>query len=239
MRSKINDSINILQTLFSAKLTDFLVSMKVFYIKFSSSNQFRNFHILNDIGINLFVKKVEPSIELDLLDVFLYKEATLAGMLGIDLDRNDEENVNLGNFGNEDEVEESNTLDDSRFEEDIAGDEESRNKIKELRLNEKKKQEIWKAEKDLCVFVMKMFTLINLSMVENDFKKRVGLNKEKIGGLFERVVKQNQIELQTRPISGLQEVEVIQSESVDVDKGEAVDVPTTNDVGIEDSFILN
>ncbi|CAH2352162.1 cohesin subunit SCC3 [[Candida] railenensis] len=209
---KSSSIVNQLQTLIGVKFIDLLVSMKIFYSKFRKSNEFKNFQFLSDIGDGFFIARLNIEIEQRLLDIFLFKEAVLGKLLDIDLDRSETEDVNLGDL----ELEENDEFDanDSRFDEDDIADEDNATltKSQEQKMEEKRNQKVWTAEKEFCVFSMKLFTLVNLSMVDSGLKSRIELNNEKIGGLFSKITKQN------NPQSTLNNVEEISTDPVQTDQ---------------------
>lgn len=189
------DSINDLHTLFVVKLIDLVVSFKVFYEKFKSGNSFIRFNeFFNMPEVERYIKYSLPSsLQNRLLNIFLLKESKLAHKLKVELDRNDQESVN-----NTDDIEDTgDQLDSMSSNEDNSGDDEARNyrkMVEELREQQQQQQSIWNAEKDICVYSVKLFTLINLGMVDEFIEKRIKLNAKKIGGLFGKIVQQHEPE---------------------------------------------
>lgn len=181
--------INIL-TMVGSKIIDILVSLKVFYYKYESNNEFSNFSRFFNGPIGHFIKQEIPiDLQKQFLNIYLIKETALAQIIGIDLERMDEENVNYGNefigFDDSDETNEQET-DETQQE----GSNESR--LLTLKTNTEKQIRLWKAERDLCVFTVKLFTLINLNMVNKFVLERINLNAARIGGLYLKIVKQNE-----------------------------------------------
>jgi len=201
------EKLNSLKTLVAAKVIDIIVSMKVFYIKFNSNNKFRNFNrFFDDIdGIGKYITNNVPTeFQNELLNIFLYKESKLANLLDIDLDRTDNEGVNFEEFYNMNKEQEHpnksmfDSDEDDDFDADASDDNDERNesmkvkaKLDELKKQQKKESEIWLSEKDLCVFTVKLFTMIHLSMVDDFVLNRLSLNGEKIGGLYYKLLKLN------------------------------------------------
>lgn len=200
------EKLNNLKTLVGAKIIDIIVSMKVFFIKFNGQNNFKNFDKFFDEYdvINKFINNHIPARFQDqLLNIFLCKESKLANLTGIELDKTNEEDVNIGEFYKsnleKDSVNRSafdsddndsglELNDDETDETDIK---ESKLKLTELKYQQKKENNRWNAEKDLCVFVVKLFTLIHLSMVDDLILDRLKLNSDKIGGLYQNLLKLN------------------------------------------------
>lgn len=217
---RILRTLNNLQTLFGAKYIDLAVSMKIFYTKYNRKDHFKNFESFfsgNNKAANYFLKKIPFEIEQRLLEIFLYKEAVLAGLVEVDLDRNDEEDVNFGDFDIDDMNDNSEVeINESRFDDDEDEDDDddadnlsaegssqreylsnSRKKANELTVQAKRQERIWQAEKDICVFTMKLFALINLSMVDEQLVKRLNLNSVALGGLFYKIIKLNEVRIGT------------------------------------------
>lgn len=202
------EKLNSLKTLLGAKIIDIIVSMKVFYMKFNNNNNFKNFNrFFNETdGMGKYISKTIPvRFQNELLNIFLYKESKLANLIDVELDRTDEEDVNFEEFHNlnkEKEKENRRGFDSDGDDADdgYASDEDGENeekikakaKLDQLKKQQKKESEIWLAEKDLCVFTVKLFTLIHLSMVNDFVLSRLSLNSEKIGGLYYKLLKLNE-----------------------------------------------
>ncbi|ODV77866.1 uncharacterized protein CANTADRAFT_7347 [Suhomyces tanzawaensis NRRL Y-17324] len=202
-------TINEIRTLVAAKLIDFITSIKVLYVKFKSKNAFKNFDDFfgnkNGIGFLYVVRLIPEELQNQLLDLFLYKEAQLGRVLEIELDRNDIENVNIEDLflGEEEGSPESEeealqrSVFDSDDESDIEGSEnkqlvqQQRLRNQELKQKDAKQKKVWGLEKELCVYTLKMFALIDMSIIEEKIDTRVQLNSDKIGGVFARLVKQH------------------------------------------------
>ncbi|KAK6465257.1 hypothetical protein DFJ63DRAFT_332689 [Scheffersomyces coipomensis] len=204
------DKLYALKTLFSVKLIDLLVSIKIFYIKNNQDNNFTNFNdfFTNSRELGRYVsEKIPQELQLQLVDNFLYKESKLAKLLDIDLDRDDDEDVNYSDLvsiesqsdGTED-VGQRSLFDDSESSDD---DEEITNATKvqdsstieeDKKKNEVKKarsraRNAWKAERELCVYIVKLSSLINASIVSPSVLERLKLNSQKIGGVYDRLIK--------------------------------------------------
>lgn len=196
-----------LKTLLSSKLIDLVVSLRIFYVKFKDNNSFKNFYSFyaDSEGIaNYVVREIPFDLESSLLDIFLFKEAKLAGLIGVDLERTESEGVNYDELIVDHVEEEESTGeelpersgfdsdDDSSDEEESNRAIESQKKLKQLQSKAKKQQNIWNAEKDLCVFTVKLFSLINTGLVSESMYMRLRLNGERIGGLYLNILKQNE-----------------------------------------------
>lgn len=212
------EKLNSLKTLVGAKIIDIIVSMKVFYMKFNNNNNFKNFNrFFNETDhMGKYISKTIPvRFQSELLNIFLYKESKLANLIDVDLDRTDEEDVNFEEFYNLNKEKENTNR--SGFDSDgedaddgDASDEDGENeekikakaKLDELKKQHEKESEIWLAEKDLCVFTVKLFTLIHLSMVSDFVLNRLSLNSEKIGGLYYKLLKLNEEQMKILQNSG-------------------------------------
>lgn len=172
-----------LQTLLCSKLIDFIVSMKVFYTRFQTS-AFKNLDYFVKIGKDVFVTRVNGLLEALFLDVFLQKEGTLGVLLGVELERRGNEDVNFG--VTEDDTIQTNQSESesSRFEQETAL---APNESQTRALEKKKLQTLWNLEKDLCSFTLKLSTLVKLSCVSKAFAERLQLNAKVIGGLFQKI----------------------------------------------------
>lgn len=171
-----------LYTTFATGLIDVVVSLKIFYVKFRDNNNFLNFnaYFLDSEGMGRFVAQpMEEELQTQLQNIFLHKETRLAVLSGVSLERQGDEDVNLEELYREVPV----TRAESNFDSDNESDEEPEPQDKDTR--------VWEAEKELCVFTVKLFTLINTGIADK-LRERVKLNSEKIGGLFHTIVKQNE-----------------------------------------------
>ena len=149
-----------LRTLGWARYVDFVTPVKIFYVQYKTHALARNpadyFSKEGPFGRALMSMPLTQDVQHQLMGLFLYKEARVAGMAGIEVQRHDEEDVNI---------------------EDLA--------------EEKSDADSWGAQKDLCVFTNKLFTLVGLSMIDNEFAERMCLNGEAIGGIFATIVTQS------------------------------------------------
>lgn len=189
---KIREKFFELKTLIAAKFIDLIVSLRVFYVKFKNQNNFKNFEqFFGDERYSgtKYVSRILPlSTQQDLLALFLYKEVKLAKHLGIELDRTDDEDVNLEELVQEDNEEPELP---SMFDSDDETDGQEHLQEVEIRKTKLKQEKAWLYEKELCVFTLKIFTLVEMVMVNEFVLSRVELNSEKLGGIFLKIVKNN------------------------------------------------
>ncbi|CCE88438.1 Piso0_001943 [Millerozyma farinosa CBS 7064] len=193
--SLLLSKLKLLRTLFAAKFIDLLVSIKIFYIKFKDNNGFTNFESFftsNSEVMKLIENKLPDATQKMLLDVFLDKEAKVAKFNGLDLDRFDDEDVNFEEIQDEEKIEGafSDDLSDSEKDDNVSKIEAK--KILSLSINEKKRETInWNLEKDMCVYAIKLLSLVQIHMVDKFVFKRLRLNYEKMGALFQQIIEQN------------------------------------------------
>lgn len=198
---------NTLKTVLVSKFIDLVVSLRIFYVKFRDNNSFKNFDsFFTDIdGIwNYIGREIPLDVANSILSIFLIKEAKLASLISVKLERADNEGVNYDDII-DDTTEEVDSIEvdipeRSGFDSDSdLSDEEDANrslgtqqKLQQLQLRAKKQQNIWNAEKELCVLTVKLFSLINTGLVSDSLVQRLKLNGERIGGLYFNILKQNE-----------------------------------------------
>lgn len=179
--NKLKIKLSDCKTLIAAKIIDLVTSIKIFYIKFNQSNMFKNFSQFfdpDDEFGNLIVAKLPKELQEQLLDIFLTKEAALAKSLQIDLDRLDNENVNYQDADDEEsDIEELNGAQSSPNLDDDT--------TKPISDNQKN---LWFLEKNLCVYALKLFSLIKTSMVDKFIYQRIQLNSKKFEGIYQSLV---------------------------------------------------
>lgn len=190
---------------FGNKLVDYTVPIKVFYDQSRSVNSFRDYDAMfldmNKLGS--FVKKALPkSLQEALMNVFLIQEANLAELLDETLDRTENESVNFEEYFRTAEViaevpeEELVTKFDSS---DDEIDDEAKNMRQEAEIEARLKakvlmekairdQEIWTQEKNLSIYLMKIYGLIKSRSLSTNSSLRFSLNKDKLGRTFQSVV---------------------------------------------------
>lgn len=197
---------NNMRTLFAAKFIDIITCLKIFYTKFNGNNQFKNFDNFfagsSEIG-NLVVHMLPSSVQEELLNIFLLKEAKLAKFLDVELEKGNDENVNLEDLAETENIEEEPQKSFFDSEDEAMSDEDeeeklARQKAKEDEARSRKSEGIWKAEKDLCVYSLKFFGLVDLSMVRTEVYDRIKLNSDKLGILYKKIVTQNDEQLKSQ-----------------------------------------
>lgn len=194
--------------MFGTKIADFATSLKAFYDRTKPIHRFRDFDAMFCTSEKLgpFVNGELPkNLEDALMNVFLIREAKLGYLLGEDLERLDNENVNLEEFSEEhDEVQEDTspqevvTRFDTSDEEDNEEDEvrvaretaerEARLNARSSMLKFKLDRKIWTQEKLLSVYSMKLLGLIKANSLSSHSTERFKLNGQKLGQTFGTIV---------------------------------------------------
>ena len=188
LASQLDDVVSLSAT----KLIDLIVPLKVLFIRLKHKTNFRKYYdyfIQPDFLGNLVTQPIPSKVQQILLDVFLLKEATLASLLGIELERSDREDVSFNSLHDD-------TENVSVNDEGTGIELNDTDRIKRTMANLKKSQEqeakIWFAEKSLCTFAIKLFSLIRASMVDAFINERLRLNASKIGGVYLKIVYQHE-----------------------------------------------
>ncbi|KAI5964010.1 IRR1 [Candida theae] len=182
-----------------------VISFRLFYVKFQDDNQFKHFKLF--FRSNKPVIMIKRDLQMELLEMFLIKEMKLAHLLGIELDRDDEEGVHYEDYVEKQvqvgQVEENEDAEDGENEEvdvDEDVDEEERRRRCEtrrrsLRANKEqlKQVKIWDLEKDLSVYTLKLISLVKMQLVSQDIYQRLKKNAGKLGEVFYKVIEQEKV----------------------------------------------
>lgn len=197
-----------LDSIFSAKVIDIFVSLRVFYRKLHGNNTFQNFNEFFEdeerLG-RLVQQHVPQEVERSLMNAFFIKEARLGRLLLQDLERGDKEGVNFDDLVFEAEhpvtVEKEYSTFDSSDDDESDDAEVKRNRllaelevertVTEAKIRFTKEQTIWKAEKSLCVYAVKLFSLLNTGGLSAEAMTRLRLNGDKLGVLYQKILEQN------------------------------------------------
>ncbi|RCK63601.1 Cohesin subunit SCC3 [Candida viswanathii] len=174
-----------LKTTLIMKYIDFLLSFKVFYVKFEGDNDIENFLLFFNSNKQLLI--VKRDMQLQILQVFLVKEVKLAHVLQVELDRDDEEDVNFDDYI--EQASDRSSPESSMFEEqDLQASQASNND------SDAKKEQTWRFEKDLSVYTLKLLSLVNLLLVQEDVYSRVSMNKDKLGSVFGKILERQEVQ---------------------------------------------
>lgn len=193
---------------FGIRVVDYLTSIKAFYDKTHVSHRFRDYDAMFRDPLKLggyVMGGISDTFEKALMNVFYIKEAKLAFLLGKDLTRTANENVNFEEFvieatqdGEVDvSAQEIVTRFDSSDEEDDedeaqiakAAAEKEANELAKSRLQgAKHEKDTWIQERDLSVVSMKLLVLWKAKVMSPSSLKRFALNGEKLGQTFKTIV---------------------------------------------------
>lgn len=156
----------------------------------------------NKLG-NFSSDHVPDVLEEALMNVFLTKETKLANLLGVTLERAENENVNFEEFAFElgdeeivyptqiethfDSSDDDESIDDLKAAKEAAEVEalaEARAALKKRKLE----QEIWNQEKDLSLYTMKLIGLLKSNAFTLRCSDRLKLNSDRLGQVFESII---------------------------------------------------
>ena len=178
-----------LKTLLISRYIDFMLSFKVFYVRFQADNSFDNFQEFFNSNMQLLL--IKRDMQFQLLELFLIKEVRLGHLLNVDLDRDDEEDVNYEDYT--EKIDESYLQEKSMFDDDdqtLQPSTEDCSTTRNQEVEAKKKEKIWNLEKDLSVFTLKLISLVNVLLVQDELYNRIKLNKDKLGSVFAKIIQQ-------------------------------------------------
>ena len=204
------------------KYIDLVSSFKLFHLKYESVNKFK--HFKKFFKLNRQLTHIDVVFQYDhLLELFLMKEVNLAHLTKVELERNDEEGVHYKEHIVEDaeEIDEASVNLTNIFSNDNEDDldpelvadldpelvaeldsqlQKHRRQAREKQIVEARKFQrrceiMWRLEKDLCVYVVKMISLLNLQLVKSEVYQRVRLNADKLGDVFADIIRQEDVKL--------------------------------------------
>lgn len=184
---------------FGAEIGDILVALRTFYSRFHEANIFKNFDLFFESHneLNALVEETLPEqVQKTLLNVFLIKEAYLANLRSLSLEKAHDEDVNIEDFMFEPQsvtnaISEEDSLnheeDESAEDNDdlIDADPESLAVKQTLRTKEKDSA----AEETLCVFTLKLLLLSKTGGFSVQTSDRLKLNESILGELYQEVLK--------------------------------------------------
>ena len=172
-----------------SRYIDFMLSFKVFYVRFQADNSFDNFQEFFNSNMQLLL--IKRDMQFQLLELFLIKEVRLGHLLNVDLDRDDEEDVNYEDYT--EKIDKSYLQEKSMFDDDdqtLQSSTEDSSTTRNQEVEAKKKEKIWNLEKDLSVFTLKLISLVNVLLVQDELYNRIKLNKDKLGSVFAKIIQQ-------------------------------------------------
>lgn len=187
MRSLVRNLVALEHT-FATYYIDMLVSLRTFYDKFKDATNFKNFELFfgNEAGVGALVKGQLPEIIQEALQrVFFVHEARLAQLKGVSLDRQNDEAVNFDDFVFE-APETATSEAESPVERESDGDSLAQSDVRASTVQ--KEYLVWAAERVLCVYTLKIFSLIHTGAFSSAAEARIRLNSQRLNGLFREIV---------------------------------------------------
>lgn len=201
----------VLENIFASDLADAIVSLRTFHRKLRGRNSFQNFDevLSGDQKLGPLVNgPLSQRIQAAMVNVFLIKEAKLAKIREVTLERTDIDDVNYDDYFEINEVDSKGEESDddnalyggTAFDSsDIEDDENDRTvdpsiaeKAKETAARLKrialKEQSVWEIEKDLCIYVVKLLSALKVGALNRLVLLRIKLNSKTLGGLFEKIL---------------------------------------------------
>lgn len=195
-----------LSKLMANEFVDVLVSLRVFYQRMRRGNNFKDFDTffsIND-GIGQFVQGAVPKeLQTALLNVFLIEEAQLAQILSVSLERGENEDVNIEDFCFSEPVVIDEPVSvaitefggsDDEGDDDLLGaidpmvEEQAREVEQAARIENKRKQVLWEAEKSFYVYVVKLLSLENTGGLSDSLLNRLELNADVLGEFYKTIL---------------------------------------------------
>lgn len=213
-----------------------MISFRLFYIKFQDDNDFKHFKVY--FRLNKSVIMIKQDLQMELLEMFLIKEVKLANVLEIELDRDDEEGVHYEEYLEKElPVEEESTVFSENEDED--DDEKTQRHEKQQRLlkakqEQLKQDEIWKLEKDLAVYSLKLISLVKLQLISNNVYQRLKKNAGQLGEVYYKLIEQEKV-VENRYEDGEADVNANELTDLGIDVG----VDTTIQGEVENAEVVN
>ena len=190
MRSLVENLVS-LEDVFATHYIDMLVSFRTFYDKFRDDGNFKNFQQFfdNEAGVGALIKgKLPDIIQESLMRVFFIHESRLAQLKGVFLDRQHQEEVNYSDYVFESDIMAQVSTTVNEDTKDIIVQQAPQPGLDSSSLSARKEQQIWAAEKVLCVYTVKLYSLVHTGAFSSENKARIQLNSRKLKGLFRKIV---------------------------------------------------
>lgn len=185
---KLVETLVKLNSMFATEISDLLGALRSFYLRFNGGRVFKNFNefFQSQGKLKALVEgKLEENIQESLLSIFLLKEASFGKLLRVSLERGYNEDVNIDDylFENHEGIETEESHEDGEEDGEVDAQESAakvtlRNTLKQLN-----------AEKDLCVFTLKLLLLEKTGAFATVVCDRFRLNESVLGDLFSEVIK--------------------------------------------------
>ncbi|CAI5757240.1 unnamed protein product [Candida verbasci] len=198
-----------IKTILILKYIEFISSFKFFYVKYQNNNEFENFKQFFQSNIQLIL--IKRDLQFEILELFLIKENQLGHELNVELDRNDDEGVNYDDYikrnehrddSNINAIRESSLFDDDDDDNETQQETQQETqtetqKIQEQIKENRKRERIWKYEKELALLTLKIISLFNLGLVQEDIWQRLELNSGKLGDVYKQIINQQQKKIES------------------------------------------
>lgn len=183
MRSMLQDVVA-LEISCVTSFVDFVSSLRVFYEKFKGSEVFKNFDKLFE-SEKKFKRFCSAQLSKDSVEaamhVFFIQEARLASRLCVTLDRDGNEDTNVQELVFPSRIAETEVSSQAGLIQSTGG----------AILNDSN-DFTWAAEKELCVFAIKLLALYNTSALPSQVIQRLSLNQARLGQLYKEITSQQQ-----------------------------------------------
>lgn len=196
-----------------------MISFRLFYIKFQDDNNFKHFKVY--FRLNKLVIMIKQDVQVELLEMFLIKEVKLASVLGVELERDDEEGVHYEAYAEREEEEEEDASAFSDVEEDDDEEKkllcEKRQRLAKAKQEQEKQERVWQLEKDLSVYTLKLISLVKLQLISKEIYQRLKKNAGKLGEVYYKLLEQEKVGEEEERDNGGQDNEESFDLSIDVD----------------------
>lgn len=172
-----------------------IISFRLFYIKFYDDNNFKHFKAY--FRLNKSVIMIKQDLQMELLETYLIKEMQLASILGIQLERDDEEGVHYEEYVEEELQKETVSSEDDEdaasYDDEKRQRREKQQRLQKAKLEQLKQAKTWQLEKDLSVYTLKLISLMKLQLISNDIYQRLQKNAGKLGEVYYKLIEQEKV----------------------------------------------
>lgn len=172
-----------------------IISFRLFYIKFHDDNNFKHFKAY--FRLNKSVIMIKQDLQMELLETYLIKEMQLASILGIQLERDDEEGVHYEEYVEEELQKETVSSEDDEdaasYDDEKGQRREKQQRLQKAKLEQLKQDKTWQLEKDLSVYTLKLISLMKLQLISNDIYQRLQKNAGKLGEVYYKLIEQEKV----------------------------------------------
>lgn len=172
-------------------LSDMLVAVRVFYVKFRTQAMSEQDEVFQDRrGFGAFVRGIIPlETEKALMNEYFLKEAQVAVLRGETLERQNGEGVNLEDIADKPPLVEESEDEDEGDEDEVLMRRAEKDVLR-ARQRFQREQALWEAERDLCAYLVKLLSLKRTMGLLESAGNRLKLNAEKMGSLYQQILAQ-------------------------------------------------